>query len=173
MQLLPGIFLDEAENELGISARNFVQDQICFAKQIRAPAWGWSATALPPYGAEYCGYGCVRDDILVPHASILAAEVITATALTQNLLALEELGARPLVTDGIQTFDFGFRASVNWQTREVATVYLALDQGMAFLSLVNRTNNRTNGRIRELFCQDEITWEAINLISDYRNSCTN
>ena len=170
MQLLPGIFLDEAESELGTSACNFVQDQICYAQQIGAPTWGWSATALPPYGAEYCGYGCERDDILVPHASILAADCISPAELTKNLLALEALGARPLVTDGTQTFDFGFRASVNWRTREVSAVYLVLDQCMAFLSLVN---HRANGRIRELFCQDDITLRAISLIPDYGNSCAN
>jgi len=168
MALLPGIFLDEAESELGTSARNFVQDQICYYQQIGAPAWGWSATALPPYGEEYCGYGCVRDNILVPHASVLAANYVSSAELTQNLHALEELGARVLVTDGHERFDFGFCASLNWQTGEVASVYLVLDQSMAFLSLAN---HRINGHIRELFCQDDITLRAINMIPDYGNSC--
>jgi hypothetical protein len=168
MQLLPAIFLDEAESELGRSARNFVQDQICYAKQIGAPAWGWSATALPPFGKEYCGFDCQRDDILVPHASILAAELISDTALIQNLHNLEALGARRPVTIGEQTFDFGFRSSVNWKTGEVSSVYLALDQGMSFLSLIN---HRTSGQIRKLFCQDDITQVAVSAIPDYSNSC--
>jgi hypothetical protein len=170
MQFLPGIFLDEADSELGTSACNFAQDQICYAQQIGAPAWGWSATALPPYGEEYCGYGCERDDILVPHASILAADCLSSVSLTKNLLALSVLGARPLVTDGTQTFDFGFRASVNWELGEIASVYLVLDQSMAFLSLVNRA---THGGFRDLFCEDEITSAAISLIPDYMNSCGN
>ena len=168
MQFLPGIFLDETESEIGTSASNFAQDQICYAQQIGAPAWGWSATCLPPYGEDYCGYGCERDDILVPHASILAADYISPASLTENLLILEAMGGRQSVTDGTQTFDFGFRASVNWQTSEVASVYLVLDQSMAFLSLFNGI---TNGVIRELFCQDEITLSAISLIPEYSNSC--
>lgn len=168
MQLLPGIFLDEAGSELGTSARNFVQDQTCYAQQIGAPAWGWSATALPPYGAEYCGYGCVRDDILVPHATLLAAEIISGSELSQNLSNLHRLGARPLVMD--MALDYGFIASANWQTDEVATTYLVLDQTMAFLSLVNY---RTGGKIRASFCQDGITRQAMTLIPDYSNSCAN
>jgi len=180
MGLLPAIFLDEAESELGISHRNFVQDQICYAEEIGAPAWGWSATALPPYGAEYCGYDCEQDgldnitpkidNIIVPHASILAADYVSLSELTQNLHALETLGARASVTDGNQGFDFGFRASVDWRKNEVATLYLVLDQSMAFLSLVNHV---TNGRIRSLFCQDEITQAGIIQIPDYSNSCGN
>jgi hypothetical protein len=73
------------------------------------------------------------------------------------------------VTDGIQTTDFGFRASLNWRTHEVTTTYLFLDQGMVFLSLVNKIDKKN---IRKLFCQDEITQKAIKLIPDYSNSCT-
>jgi len=168
MAFLPAIFLDEANGELGASYRNFVQDQICYAKQIGAPAWGWSATAMPPHGADYCGYRCVRDDVLVPHASILAVDYVDSAELVNNLQALESLGARTAVTDGEQTFDFGFHASVDWQKNEVASVYLVLDQSMAFLSLVNHA---TKGRIRSLFCQDRITQSAISKIPDYKNSC--
>jgi hypothetical protein len=124
---------------------------------------------MPPYGADYCGYGCMRDEILVPHASILAAESINSHELYKNLLSFDALGARQPVTDGIQTTDFGFRASLNWSTHEVTTTYLVLDQGMAFLSLVNKIDNKN---IRKLFCQDEITRQAIKLIPDYSKSCT-
>ncbi len=164
MSFLPSIFLYEAKSEIETSADNFVKDQICYYQQIGAPAWGWSAIALPPYGEEYCGYGCVRDDILVPHASILAANYVSSSELITNLRAFEALGAREKVTDGNEELDFGFRASVMWQTGEVASVYLVLDQSMSFLSLVNRV---INGRIRKLFCQDDITLRAIDLIPDY------
>ncbi|MFX0200981.1 MAG: hypothetical protein ACFFCW_33090 [Candidatus Hodarchaeota archaeon] len=168
MPLLPEIFLDEVKSEISLSTQNFIKDQISYYQQINAPAWGSSATALPPYGEEYCGYGCMRDDILVPHASILAADYISSKELAQNLLAFEALGAREWVTDGHEKLDFGFRASVNWQTSEVASVYLVLDQCMAFLSLAN---NKANSCIRDLFCQDDIILNAINVISDYGNSC--
>ena len=170
MAFLPGIFIDEAENEIGISACNFARDQICEAKKIGAPAWGWSATVLPSHGEKYCGYGCENLDVIVPHASILAAECVTPKQLSQNLLALEALDAREWVTDGEQWFDFGFRASVDWKQAQnqepaaVATTYLFLDQSMAFLSLVNEI---TNGRLRELFHQDEIVKLATAKIADY------
>lgn len=151
------------------SAKNFVQDQIGFAQQISASALGWSATALPPDGVDYCGYGRLCDDFLVPHASILAIETISIEKLKQNLFSFEGLGARATAHDGAQEFNYGFRASVNWKTGEVAPVYLVLDQSMAFLSLVNAA---TSGQIRSLFCQDTIAQTAINLIPDYSGSCT-
>jgi hypothetical protein len=169
MHFLPGIFMRETQTplgEIGISACNSAQDQIGYARQIGAPAWGWSATALPPYGAEYCGYGCAVSTItstLVPHASILAVDCISPTELVTNLLALEGLGARPPVRDGAQTMDYGFVASVNWQTGDVATVYLVLDQSMAFLSLVNHS---TNGGLRDIYYQDEIPQEASSLVPE-------
>jgi hypothetical protein len=169
MAYLPGIFLDEKGSELGESAFNFTQDQICYAKQIGAPAWGWSATALPTLGGGYCGYGCVNIDVLVPHASILGVEDVGPAELEENLLELEALGARPMLFDGIEMFELGFRASVNWKTGDVAPLHLLLDQSMAFLSLVNHF---TNGRIRELCCQDDIMRAANILIPDYENSCS-
>jgi hypothetical protein len=163
MQFLPGIFMPEAGTVLGDSARHFAADQICYATQIGAPAWGWSATSLPPYGLDYCGYGCERDDVLVPHASILAVDGLTLAALEQNLEALQALGARPVVTDGSRQLDFGFAASVDWHTGSVNTAYLELDQSMAFLSLANRQN----GRIRQAFGSDPIATSAAALIPDY------
>ena len=162
MQFLPGIFLDEAGSKLGESAGNFAKDQICYAQQIGAPAWGWSATALP--NGEYCGYLCERDDILVPHASILAIDCVDPDALITNLRTLETLGARSQVSDGTQMFDFGFCSSVNWQTGEISSKYLLLDQSMAFLSLVNPL---TNVSLRTVFSQDKITQTGIDLILDY------
>lgn len=148
MQLLPIIFLERAQRELGDSARNFVLDQICYATQIRAPAWGQSATALPPHGEKYYGYGELRDDVLVPHASLLAVEYVHPTKLTENVAAFRALGARQPVTDDSTTVDFGFRSSLYWETGEVSTVYLVLDQSMTFLSL---SNAATGGYIRTLF----------------------
>ena len=170
MQLMPAIFLEETRSSLGISARNFVLDQICFARQNGWPAWGWSATALPPYGGDYCGYGCDPTPlgVLVPHASILAASQVSPDELVANLKALEWLGARKAASDGNLAYEFGFRASLNWKTGQVATVYLVLDQSMAFLSLVNQSRA---GFLRQQFCQDSIMQQAIRTIPDYAESC--
>lgn len=148
MTLLPMIFLERAREELGQSTNNLILDQICHFRAIGAPAWGQSATALPPYGERYLGYGELNDDILVPHAGVLAAETRPADEVGRNLRAFEALGARRPVTDGAQSTDFGFRSSVNWRTGQVSTVYLVLDQAMAFLTLAN---SATGGTIRALY----------------------
>jgi hypothetical protein len=166
MAFLPGIFLDERASPLGKSANRFAQDQICEAKNIGAPAWGWSATTMPD--RTYCGYGCERMGVLVPHASILAADYLTPTVLMQNLQALAALGTRPKVSAGGQQVDLGFRASVDWQTGKVTPDSLFLDQSMAFLSLVNK---RDHGILRQHFCQDPIARRAKARIPDYASSC--
>jgi Protein of unknown function (DUF3131) len=166
MQFLPGIFVPEAGTALGDSARHFAEDQICYATQIGAPAWGWSATSLPPNGYGYCGFGQFCEEALVPHASILAVDDVPLGSLEQNLEALQALGARPPVTDGTRTLDFGFADSVNWHTGDVDTAYLELDQSMAFLSLANRKNGKT----RKAFAADPIGATAISLIPDYQAS---
>jgi hypothetical protein len=164
MAMLPAIFIDETKSILNISTKNFVKDQICYYKKIKAPAWGFSATALPPYGGEYCGYGCFRDEILVPHASILAMDFVKPNNYKKNLKAFEKMGARQVVTDGKEKYDFGFRASVDWKSKKNASCYLILDQAMAFLSLCN---NQTSSLIRKLFSQDKIAIKAVKRISDY------
>ncbi|HEX5692551.1 MAG TPA: hypothetical protein VFX76_21195, partial [Roseiflexaceae bacterium] len=168
MAFLPALFVDEAESELGTSARNFVLDYICFAKQKGAPAWGQSATALPPFGKEYFGYGELRDEIIVPHASLLAVESVGSGVLIDNLKALEAMGARQAATDGTNALDFGFRSSVNWKTGAVSTDYLVLDQSMVFLSLMNVP---ARGYTRRQSCQDPIIRAAIARIADYASSC--
>lgn len=168
MALLPELFLDESGSELGTSATNFVNDQVCLAGGLGSPAWGWSACALPPDGSSYCGYGCIADNVLAPYASLLAAEIVGSDKLADNLQALEALGARRFVPDGGVGVDFGFRDSVNWRFPDVVPVYLVLDQSMGFLSLVNLA---TDGGIRKSFCKDPVTGSAINLIPDYSNAC--
>jgi hypothetical protein len=161
MALLPQIFINEKGTELETSAKNFIQDQICYASSIGMPAWGNSATALPPYGAEYCGYNCVRTDIIVPHASMLAAQYVTTDELYNNLIKLESMGARIRGSNGKIVQDFGFCTSLNWTNNQPSTAFLILDQCMAFLSL---TNKLTDGSIQKLFHQDEVVLRAMELI---------
>ncbi|HKQ79982.1 MAG TPA: hypothetical protein VJ810_40195 [Blastocatellia bacterium] len=170
MQFLPGIFIDEEGTPLRDSACAFVDDQICFSRRIGAPAWGWSATATPPLGCDYCGFGCVRNEFVVPHASILAIDCIKRRNLVENLVAFEQLGARQSASDGGASYDFGFRASINWQNGEVATPYLVLDQSMAFLSLCNDLNANV---VRKLFCQDPISRSARDRIPEFASRCVN
>jgi hypothetical protein len=173
MAFLPGLFLRD-RGELASSARALVDEQICYAQQIDTPegAWGWSATAMPPNGATYCGFGCQRDDVLVPHASLLALGAHTPTvdpaAVVHNLEALERMGARTPFSDGNNDFHWGFRSSVNWQTGEVATPMLILDQTMAFLSIVDQT---TGGSLRAAACKDPLVRQGTDAIADYAGTC--
>lgn len=168
MAFMPRLFLDEQQSELEEASQNLLRDQVCYQGVVGAPAWGWSATALPPTGETYCGFGCQQDDVVVPHASLLAADSLTVDEIDQNLRALEQLGARPLVRDGDASFDYGHMASVNWRTGDIAPAQLLIDQSMAFLGLVNAHTGR---RLPDIVCRDSIAQRARTLIEDYKTAC--
>lgn len=167
MVLLPWIFLDESTTPIADGARAFIDDQICDFQSRNAPAWGFSAT-VPPEGNDYCGYGCTRTDFVVPHASLLAAELLSADVLLRNLENLATMGARPQVHDGVTTSDFGFVASASIVNSQVAPVYLILDQAMAFLATANRL---LGGRIRHYVCQDSRAAGLRVLLPEFSGSC--
>jgi hypothetical protein len=154
---LPAIFLDERDNPLGASTQNFVDDQIGYKGSLGAPAWGWSATVQPPFGETYCGYGFLNTAVIVPHASMLAAEYVDEGVLTANLKALAAVNARRAVTDGTVSYDYGFSACVEWGSARPVPVYLFIDQSMAFLGLANK---KTGGKVRTYFNQDPIAQAA-------------
>jgi cyclic beta-1,2-glucan synthetase len=131
---MTGLFLDERKMEMGKYQRYYALSQIKYGKKIEAPAWGWSSCETPK--GRYLGYGELKDEIVAPYASILAA-IYFPDSVYKNLKALEELGARkPLWIDGKET-SWGFRDSVNWQTKDVSKNVLLLDQAMIFLTLAN------------------------------------
>lgn len=134
MQYLPGIFLPEQGTCLGRSAANLAYADIIHARQIGAPVWGWSSCCDPQGG--YLGWGSLRDEVVSPHASVLAIEDFAREVLG-NLLRLRQMKADREWTEGTNSFCFGFRDSINWETGEVADRYLILDQCMLFLALAN------------------------------------
>lgn len=127
-QYVTGLFLDERQTEIGNSQKNYAESQIKYAEKIGAPVWGWSACEAPD--RRYLGSGEMRDEIVTPYASVLAALYFPEEAY-KNLKELERVGARP-AGEG-----FGFRDSVNWKTGEIAPHYLTPSAGMTFLSLAN------------------------------------
>jgi Protein of unknown function (DUF3131)./Uncharacterized protein conserved in bacteria (DUF2329). len=167
MILLPWIFLDEWTTPLAGGARAFIDDQICYAQSVNAPAWGFSAT-VPPEGNDYCGYGCTRTDFVVPHASLLAAELVSADVLLGNLEGLTAMGARPLVNDGVTTSDFGFVASASLVNGQIAPVYLLLDQAMVLLATANRLQH---GAVRQYVCGDSRAAGLRTALPEYAGSC--
>ncbi len=128
------LFLDERSGEMAEYQKNYTLAQLEYAKKTGAPVWGWSS-CLTPKG-RYLGFGELRDDIVAPYASVLAA-IYFPVEVYNNLKTLEELGARkPFLLEGKQFF-WGFRDSLDWDSGTVANDALTMDQAMIFLSLAN------------------------------------
>ncbi|HRY28838.1 MAG TPA: glucoamylase family protein [Elusimicrobiota bacterium] len=145
MQCVSGLFFDERSTVLGKSAANFAYAQILHAERIAAPAWGWSAAAAPT--GEYLGWGALKDEVVTPHASVLAMSYYPRRA-TANLRALDRLGARAPYVENGREYRFGFRDSFDWKTSRAAAGYLVLDQAMLFLALAN-------------VLHDGVVWDAV------------
>jgi hypothetical protein len=144
MQYICGIFLDETATELGYSSVNFAYAQILYAKEIGYPVWGWSAAQAPD--GRYLGWDQITDEIVTPHASVLAIEFFPEEVV-RNLRKLQAMGARDPFVAPSGTYRFGFKDSVNVETGEVCPDYLLLDQAMIFLSLANFLEDNVVRRI--------------------------
>ncbi|HEY3057233.1 MAG TPA: DUF3131 domain-containing protein [Thermoanaerobaculia bacterium] len=166
MQALPALVLDTSRTPLGSSLIAFIEDQICYAKNAGAVAWGFSAT-VPPQGCTYCGYGCPLN-FIAPHASMLVAGFVFDDVLRANLEALDAAGARPSVNDGVNTYDFGYVSSISLDGTVQSPVFLVFDQEMAFLGAANRL---TGGGVRRYFCQDALADGIRRFIPEYANAC--
>ncbi|MFH1183693.1 MAG: glucoamylase family protein [Chloroflexota bacterium] len=154
MQYMPGLWLDETNTVMGLSAARFAQAQVSHWKINNYPVWGWSACASPSSG--YLGWGSLQDDVVTPHACVLALGDMPVHTVA-NLRKLETYGARHESR--------GFYDSVEWDTPAVAKNMLMLDQGMLLLSIgdyLNQTNART------WFARSPIATNAYNLISDFQ-----
>ncbi len=127
MQYVNGLFLDDAGTLMGRSAENFAYAQIRHAQENDYPVWGWSASASPD-GKQYLGWGGLVDEVVTPHACVMAIDAFPAEVVS-NLRKLESMGARPA--------SMGFVDSVNIQTGELSDQYLVWDQGMLLLALAN------------------------------------
>ncbi len=142
MQFINGLWLDERESLLGQSAANFALAQILHARNQSLPVWGWSACEAPD--GTYLGWGKLVDEVVTPHASVLALEYFPDEVLA-NLRRLDAMGLRHP--------DFGFSDSVDVKSGKTSSTFLVLDQGMILLSLANFLENQT---IRRYFQQSEL-----------------
>lgn len=154
MQYLPGIFLDEEGTDMKQSAKNFTEAQIIHAKEINSPVWGWSASMDSDF-KEYLGWGNIIDNVITPHACVLAIEDFPEETI-KNLRKLEQLGAREPFESN-EEFNFGFRDSYDFKKQQEASGYLILDQAMVFLSLSNFLWDNT---VRKNFAKDPIVQEG-------------
>jgi len=155
MQFINGLWLDERATLMGRSAQNFAYAQIQHARQKGYPAWGWSASDSPAGG--YLGWGKIQDDVVTPHACVLALEHFPQAVLA-NLRVLESLGVR--------SEHEGFFDAVDIKTGRRSETYLLLDQSMLFLSLVNFL---CDDAIRARFQRDPLVRRGRELLADFRS----
>ncbi|MBC8453767.1 DUF3131 domain-containing protein [PVC group bacterium] len=154
-QYLPGLWLDEKDTFMGQSAANFAYAQIRQAQIGNYPVWGWSASESPLDG--YLGMGALRDNIVTPHASVLAIRDYPQEVI-KNLHALDKLGAR--------SKEYGYMDAIDFKTGKTAETFLMLDQSMLFMSLANFLQD---GIIRKHFESSPLVKRGRQLIGDYRN----
>ena len=157
---IPAVFLDERGTEMENSLRGMVRYQIKHAQRIDAPVWGWSSAESPQ--GRYLTFGLLRDDIVAPYASMLAAVFYPKEAV-RNLKKLEELGARPAGHDRAKGENFGFRDSFNWKTGDVSRNYLAANQALGFLSLANLLHD---GIVWKSFHEDPVAEKGFEILAE-------
>ncbi|MEO8603231.1 MAG: glucoamylase family protein [bacterium] len=161
--LMPTILLDEraaAPRSLGLNGLMHAVGQRRFARrELNLPVWGLSPSARPggdgygEFGVKPLGSLGYGPGPVTPHASALALAGIPQAALA-NLQSL----ARRYDVYG----DYGFYDAVDPRSGEVATKYLALDQSMLFLALVNHL---TDHALQRRFASDPIMRRALPVIA--------
>jgi hypothetical protein len=113
------------------------------------PYYGTGATASNPNeGLSQC-HGCATEDVVTPHASFIALDVVPQQAYA-NIQRLRTL------YPGLYGVD-GFFDAVNPTTGAVGHRYLVLDESMIMASLDNALNNRA---IQRDFAADPVSWAA-------------
>ena len=160
--LMPTLVLDEknmAAQSFGQNNLNAVQANKDYAAKKNYPVWGLSPAATTngrnwkygEYGIKEIAVKGYPDlGVITPHVSFLALNPAPAEAIQniRTLLAMPIYG------------EYGFYDSIQIKNNKVNTQYLALDQGMSFLAMVNFLEE---GYIQKLFQQDPIGQKAVSL----------
>jgi hypothetical protein len=118
------------------------------------PYYGVGANASHPnQGLSQC-HGCATEDVVTPHASFLALDVVPQQAYA-NIRALRS------IYPGVYGPD-GFFDAVNPTTGSVGHRYLVLDQSMIMAALDNALQNRA---MQRHFAADPVSWAARTYLS--------
>ncbi|MHB1432253.1 MAG: glucoamylase family protein [Streptosporangiaceae bacterium] len=164
-------------HSFGLADVRTAEVQIRYATQeLRYPVWGMSPSSTPNDSGNYAGYGveglkfpyygtganashpnlglsqchgCATENVVTPHASFLALDVVPQRAYA-NIAALRRL------YPGLYGVD-GFFDAVDPVTGAVGHRYLVLDQSMIMASLDNALNNRA---LQRDFARDPVSWAA-------------
>jgi hypothetical protein len=162
MQFQHGLFLDEWSTPIGRSAADFAYAQMIYAEQLGLPVWGWSACWAPD--DRYLGWGTLEVPVVTPHAPGMAAMVYPHKA-AECLRKLEGMGVREPFTEDGKTYRFGFRDSINLDTKAVCKRYVGpLDQAMMFLALANALDD---GLVQKLFESHPTVQRGRKIIAEY------
>ncbi|MBI4398409.1 MAG: DUF3131 domain-containing protein [Candidatus Omnitrophica bacterium] len=125
------------------------------------PVWGISPCSFArgksavygEFGVKALGVKGYSDaGIVTPHAAFLALETIPQDALANIRAYLKHYDIYG---------EYGFYDSVHVKSKVVTRQYLALDQAMSFIALVNYLNH---GSIQQLFATDDIGKEVRELL---------
>jgi hypothetical protein len=161
----------------GLADLRTAQVQIKYAtQQLHYPVWGMSPSSTADDTGDYGGYGveglafpyygtgadashpneglsqchgCATEDVVTPHASFLALDVVPQQAYA-NIQRLRTL--YPGLYGPVGFFD-----AVNPTTGAVGHRDLVLDQSMIMAALDNALNNRA---IQRDFARDPVSWAA-------------
>jgi hypothetical protein len=118
------------------------------------PYYGFGADASHPNeGLSQC-HGCATEDVVSPHASFTALDVVPQQAYAN----IQALRTRYPGVYGVN----GFFDAVNPTTGSVGHRYLVLDQSMIMAALDNALNNRA---MQRYFAQDPVSWAARTYLS--------
>jgi hypothetical protein len=162
--LMPVLVLDErahAPRSLGRNGERHVAVQRRHAvEDLGLPVWGFSPSAQPhsvdygEFGVPALGLAGYPATIVTPHASALALAVAPGDAAA-NLRRLAE------------RFDlygaYGLYDAVDPRSGTVAHAYLALDQSMTFVALVNHLRG---GALQKRFAADPLVAPVLPLIAE-------
>ncbi len=162
--LMPTMVIDEAAwapRSLGANNIAHTTIQRRYAIEVlKYPVWGMSPSSKPDednygeYGVRVLGSKGYHEGAVTPHVTGLAASVAPAEAAANF---------RELIKRYDVYGEFGFYDAVNPVTGEVAYKYLALDQEMLFVGLVNHL---ADGAIRKYFAADPIAQRALPILQD-------
>ena len=161
---MPTLVVDEkkyAPNSLGLNNEIHATIHRRYAlEELNYPVWGMSSSSMvatddySEYGVKVLGSKGYKTGVISPHASALALNVTPKEAIS-NLRTLVEL------------YDiygeYGLYDAVEPLTGEVAPKYLALDQGMLFLSLANYLNDKS---VQRYFESDPIAANALSILGE-------
>jgi hypothetical protein len=162
--LMPTLVLDEqahAPRSLGRNGVTHAEIQRRYAlEELGYPVWGLSPSATPEgdsygeYGVKVLGSRGYGAGAVTPHAAALALSVMPEAAVAN----LRELAARYDLYG-----DFGFYDAVDPRSGKVAHKYLALDQALLFIALVNHLQGRW---VQRRFASDPIAVNFLPLLRD-------